>query len=124
MSCHTNVVDILTEITALGINLSMDDFGTGYSSLSYLREYPFNVLKIDRSFIDGIVLNNEDCNLVKAIIAMSHSLGLTVVAEGVETKEQHTLLNELGCDFMQGFYFSKPIPAKQFLDFSMNFDKK
>ncbi|MEI8618719.1 EAL domain-containing protein [Pseudoalteromonas sp. B193] len=72
MSCHTNVVDILTEITALGINLSMDDFGTGYSSLSYLREYPFNVLKIDRSFIDGIVLNNEDCNLVKAIIAMSH----------------------------------------------------
>ena len=124
MSCHTNVVDILTEITALGINLSMDDFGTGYSSLSYLREYPFNVLKIDRSFIDGIVLNNEDCNLVKAIIAMSHSLGLTVVAEGVETKEQLTLLNELGCDFMQGFYFSKPIPAKQFLDFSMNFDKK
>ena len=121
MSCHTNVVDILTEITALGINLSMDDFGTGYSSLSYLREYPFNVLKIDRSFIDGIVLNNEDCNLVKAIIAMSHSLGLTVVAEGVETKEQHTLLNELGCDFMQGFYFSKPIPAKQFLDYSMNF---
>ncbi|MDO6546253.1 bifunctional diguanylate cyclase/phosphodiesterase [Pseudoalteromonas carrageenovora] len=124
MSCHTNVVDILTEITALGIYLSMDDFGTGYSSLSYLREYPFNVLKIDRSFIDGIVLNNEDCNLVKAIIAMSHSLGLTVVAEGVETKEQHTLLNELGCDFMQGFYFSKPIPAKQFLDFSMNFDKQ
>ena len=124
MSCHTNVVDILTEITALGINLSMDDFGTGYSSLSYLREYPFNVLKIDRSFIDGIVLNNEDCNLVKAIIAMSHSLGLTVVAEGVETKEQLTLLNKLGCDFMQGFYFSKPIPAKQFLDFSMNFDKK
>ena len=124
MSCHTNVVDILTEITALGIYLSMDDFGTGYSSLSYLREYPFNVLKIDRSFIDGIVLNNEDCNLVKAIIAMSHSLGLTVVAEGVETKEQHTLLNELGCDFMQGFYFSKPIPAEQFLDFSMNFDKK
>ncbi|WP_310736005.1 EAL domain-containing protein [Pseudoalteromonas sp. SR41-7] len=124
MSCHTNVVDILTEITALGINLSMDDFGTGYSSLSYLREYPFNVLKIDRSFIDGIVLNNEDCNLVKAIIAMSHSLGLTVVAEGVETKEQHTLLNKLDCDFMQGFYFSRPIPAKQFLDFSMNFDKK
>ena len=121
MSCHTNVVDILTEITALGINLSMDDFGTGYSSLSYLREYPFNVLKIDRSFIDGIVLNNEDCNLVRAIIAMSHSLGLTVVAEGVETKEQHTLLNELGCDYMQGFYFSKPIPAKQFLDFSINF---
>ncbi|MBQ4859663.1 bifunctional diguanylate cyclase/phosphodiesterase [Pseudoalteromonas sp. MMG007] len=123
MSCHTNVVDLLTEIAALGINLSMDDFGTGYSSLSYLREYPFNVLKIDRSFIDGIILNSEDSNLVRAIVAMSHSLGLKVVAEGVETQEQHNLLKELDCDFMQGFYFSKPIPAAELLKYSSEYLK-
>lgn len=123
MSCHTNVVDLLTEIAALGINLSMDDFGTGYSSLSYLREYPFNVLKIDRSFIDGIILNSEDRNLVKAIVAMSHSLGLKVVAEGVETQEQHNLLKELDCDFMQGFYFSKPIPAAELLKYPSEYLK-
>lgn len=121
MSRYTHTVDILTEITALGIHLSMDDFGTGYSSLSYLREYPFKVLKIDRSFVDGITASKGDYNLVKATIAMSHSLGLTVVAEGVETKEQLVLLNELACDFVQGYYFSKPLPAKEFLSFSGRF---
>ena len=119
MGGQSYINEALVEINALGIKLSMDDFGTGYSSLSYLRDYPFDILKIDRSFINGVTLNKSDCNLVKAIIAMSHSLGLVVVAEGVETKEQLTLLNELGCDVVQGYYYSKPIPAKQLLDFSV-----
>jgi diguanylate cyclase (GGDEF)-like protein/PAS domain S-box-containing protein len=123
MSGQTYIHEVLNEINELGIKLAMDDFGTGYSSLSYLRQYPFDILKIDRSFIQGIALNKADCNLVKATIAMSHSLGLTVVAEGVETSEQLTLLAELDCDFVQGYYLSKPLPAKQLLDFSANFYK-
>lgn len=106
----------LLELHKLGIKLSMDDFGTGYSSLSYLRQYAFDALKIDRSFIDGITRNNEDYDLVKATIAMAHSLRLVVVAEGVEIREQLTLLEELGCDYAQGYYFSKPLTAKQLLE--------
>ncbi|AAZ27022.1 sensor domain-containing protein [Colwellia psychrerythraea] len=121
MSGQSHIHDALVEISELGIKLSMDDFGTGYSSLSYLRQYAFDVLKIDQSFIRGIPLNKADCELVNTIIAMAHSLGLTVVAEGVETKEQLTLLEELGCDLVQGYYFSKPIPAKQLLDFSVHY---
>lgn len=107
----------LVELHKLGIQLSMDDFGTGYSSLSYLRQYAFDVLKIDRSFINGITLNKEDCDLVKATIAMAHSLGLVVVAEGVEIYEQLALLDKLGCDFVQGYYFSRPVPAQELIDF-------
>jgi diguanylate cyclase (GGDEF)-like protein/PAS domain S-box-containing protein len=107
----------LHELHKLGVKLSMDDFGTGYSSLSYLRKYSFDVLKIDRSFVSGITLKKSDCDLVKATIAMAHSLGLLVVAEGVEIREQLTLLEELGCDLVQGYYFSRPIPAKELIDF-------
>jgi diguanylate cyclase (GGDEF)-like protein/PAS domain S-box-containing protein len=107
----------LAELHKLGVKLSMDDFGTGYSSLSYLRKYSFDVLKIDRSFVSGITLKKSDCNLVKATIVMAHSLGLLVVAEGVEIREELTLLEELGCDLAQGYYFSKPIPAKELIDF-------
>lgn len=107
----------LHELHKLGVKLSMDDFGTGYSSLSYLRKYSFDVLKIDRSFVSGITLKKSDCDLVKATIAMAHSLGLLVVAEGVEIREQLTLLDELGCDLAQGYYFSKPIPAKELIVF-------
>jgi diguanylate cyclase (GGDEF)-like protein/PAS domain S-box-containing protein len=121
MSGQSYVHDALVEINRLGIKLSMDDFGTGYSSLSYLREYDFDVLKIDQSFIHGIPTDKADCSLVKATIAMAHSLGLTVVAEGVETKSQLTVLDELDCDLVQGYYFSKPIPAKQLLEFSTNY---
>lgn len=116
MSCQLNIADVLAKITNFGIKLSMDDFGTGYSSLSYLRKYPFNVLKIDRSFISGITQNEEDLNVVKATIAMSHSLGLTVIAEGVETPCQLTLLNELGCDIVQGYYLSKPISENKIIE--------
>lgn len=121
MSGQSNIITTLAEITQLGITLSMDDFGTGYSSLSYLREYPFKVLKIDRSFINGITVNKEDCNLVKGIIAMSHSLGLSVVAEGVETKAQLLLLSDLDCDYIQGYFYSKPIPAEELLKYAAEY---
>lgn len=115
MSGQSHIHKTLAEMNELGIKLAMDDFGTGYSSLSYLREYPFDVLKIDQSFIHGITQNKADSDLVKATIAMSHSLGLTVIAEGVETKEQLTLLQELNCDYVQGYYFSKPLLANKLL---------
>lgn len=111
--------EALVSLHELGIKLSMDDFGTGYSSLSYLRQYAFDILKIDRSFINGITTNKADCDLVIATIAMAHSLGLKVVAEGVENKEQMLKLRELKCDYLQGYYFSKPVPAKELINFSM-----
>ncbi len=113
--------DALNELNKLGIKLSMDDFGTGYSSLSYLRRYAFDVLKIDRGFIQGIPKNEADCELVNAIIAMAQSLGLKIVAEGVETKEQVELLSTLGCDYLQGYFFSKPVPPTQLIDFSAGY---
>ncbi|MBL4832707.1 MAG: EAL domain-containing protein [Pseudomonas sp.] len=115
------VDDALAALKELGIKLSMDDFGTGYSSLSYLRRYDFNVLKIDRSFIQGIPKNKADCELVNAIIAMAQSLGLKTVAEGVETKEQVALLSTLGCDYLQGYFFSKAVPAQQLIDYSAKY---
>ena len=117
MSGQPYIHKALIEMNQLGVKLSMDDFGTGYSSLSYLREYTFDVLKIDQNFIHGIPENVSDCKLVKAIIAMAHSLGLRVIAEGVETKAQLTLLGTLGCDIVQGYYFSKPKPAGELLKF-------
>lgn len=121
MTGQSYVDQTLAKFDRLGVKLSMDDFGTGYSSLSYLRQYAFDVLKIDRSFIHGITLNDEDRNLVKATIAMAHSLGLVVVAEGVEMYEQLIILDKLKCDFVQGYYFSKPIPAKLFMEFLDNY---
>ncbi|WLI91403.1 EAL domain-containing protein [Massilia sp. R2A-15] len=100
-----------------GIRFSLDDFGTGYSSLSYLRFLPFEQLKIDRSFINRIPNDTKDAALVHAIIAMGHSLGLTVVAEGVETEQQRAFLAALGCDAYQGFLFSRPIDIGAFLRF-------
>ena len=121
MTGQSYISDALLELQRLGVKLSMDDFGTGYSSLSYLRQYDFDVLKIDRSFINGITQNKEDRDLVKASIAIAHSLGLDVVAEGVEITEQLTILKELNCDYVQGYYFSKPMPAGQFIDFSSHY---
>ncbi|WP_323750714.1 EAL domain-containing protein [Marinobacter sp.] len=116
---QSSVDEVLTDLHALGVKLSMDDFGTGYSSLSYLRQYDFDLLKIDRSFVSGITTNKEDRDLVTATIAMAHSLNLQVVAEGVETAEQLTLLGELGCDVAQGYYFSKPVPAHEMINYQL-----
>ncbi len=104
----------------MGVMILLDDFGTGYSSLSYLKKYDFHTLKIDRSFVCDIPDDAEDKALVQAIMAMAHSLSLEVVAEGVETKEQLDYLSTLGCDSIQGYFFSKPLPDKQFDDLMMN----
>lgn len=104
---------ILSDLSRLGIRLSMDDFGTGYSSLSYLKMFPIQKLKIDRSFIKDITINDDDRAIVTTIIAMAHNLKMNVIAEGVETKEQIEFLMENGCDDIQGYYFSKPIPANE-----------
>ena len=95
------------------IKISLDDFGTGYSSLSYLRSYPFDTLKIDRSFINDINVDPADRELVNAAIAMAHGLGLKVVAEGVETEEQLESLATQYCDVAQGYLFSKPVPPEE-----------
>ncbi len=104
----------LKELRALGIHFSIDDFGTGYSSLSYLKRFPIQNLKIDRSFVLGIGSGEEDRSIVTAIIALAHSLQLQVTAEGVEDDSQLTFLAEKGCDMVQGYLFSKPVPAEAF----------
>lgn len=104
----------LATLKASGIYLSLDDFGTGYSSLSYLRQYPFDVLKIDRSFVQDINIDLGDNALVQAIIAMAHSLGIEVIAEGVETLDQLMFLKSHGCDEIQGYWLGKPMPPEKF----------
>ena len=105
---------MLYELRKMGVRLSMDDFGTGYSSFSYLRRFPLDVLKIDKSFIDEIPGKKDTAAIINAIIAMSHSLNLTVVAEGVEKEEQVEFLSRNGCDQIQGYYFSRPLPEDEF----------
>jgi diguanylate cyclase (GGDEF)-like protein/PAS domain S-box-containing protein len=113
MSGLTQILDAMITLTNRGIAFAMDDFGTGYSSLNYLRTYPFNTLKIDRSFVKDITEDNADLELVNAAIAMAHALGLKVVAEGVETDEQLTLLSNNDCDIAQGFLLGKPVTLEK-----------
>lgn len=109
------VKETLEALHQMGVTLAMDDFGTGYSSLSYLRSYPFDVLKIDRSFVNEIFDKPANKELINAIVAMSEGLGLKVVAEGVETKEQCEFLLGIGCDYGQGYFFSKPVSEMELL---------
>jgi len=104
-------IALLHKIQAAGIHLSIDDFGTGYSSMAYLKRFPIDQLKIDRSFVNAVP--GDGAAIAKAIIAMAHSLNMTVVAEGVETEEQVAFLSDAGCDVMQGYYFARPMPAEQ-----------
>jgi predicted signal transduction protein with EAL and GGDEF domain len=104
----------LNEIKALGIRIAIDDFGTGYSSLSQLKRFPVDTLKVDRSFIRELETEEEDRAITQAIITMGKTLGLTIVAEGVETAEQQSFLSKHACDEIQGYYFSKPIPCAEF----------
>jgi len=112
LMADTNAADrSLRDLRGLGLHLSVDDFGTGYSSLTYLKHFPVEAIKIDRSFVAGLGLEADDTSIVEAVVRLGHSLGLRVVAEGVETPLQLNLLRELGCDFGQGYLFGRPSPA-------------
>ncbi len=108
--------DAVEELHEMGVRLAIDDFGTGYSSLSYLKRFPVDVVKIDRGFIHGLGHHQHDTEIVRAVLALGQSLGLTTVAEGVETTEQLDMLRELGCDCAQGFLLSRPVPAQDLPD--------
>jgi diguanylate cyclase (GGDEF)-like protein len=114
MQREKETVEILHILRAKGIKLAIDDFGTGYSSLSYLKRFPIDILKIDKSFVDDVPYDADDSAIVTAIIAMAQALGYQVLAEGVEQEEQLRFLEEKGCTMYQGYYKSKPLPAKEF----------
>ncbi len=109
---RTVAMEVMESLRSLGISLSMDDFGTGYSSLSYLHSFPFNVLKIDRSFVGRITEGAQPLQIVKTIIELARVFDLDVVAEGIETQDQHNLLRQMGCRFGQGFLFARPMAAE------------
>jgi EAL domain-containing protein (putative c-di-GMP-specific phosphodiesterase class I) len=102
---------VLTELKALGVRLDIDDFGTGYSSLSRLQRFPVDTLKIDRSFVSQMDTDVETREIVRIIVMLAHGLHLKVVAEGVETEAQAQMLRDIGCEFAQGYLYSKPVPA-------------
>jgi EAL domain-containing protein (putative c-di-GMP-specific phosphodiesterase class I) len=112
---HT--LQALHRLRELGVRLSIDDFGTGYSSLSYLKRFPVDIIKIDRSFVRDVPHDADDAAIVTGIIALAHSLRLQVVAEGVETDAQMQFLTKHGCDILQGYFLSPPVPAGEFARF-------
>ena len=107
-------LDILRDLTALGVKVSLDDFGTGYSSLQHLKEFPIHALKIDRSFVSGVTVKANDAAIVRAIIAIGQCLGLKVIAEGIETHSQLAFLKDHTCDWYQGFLLGGPMPEETF----------
>ena len=125
LMCNLNSTSqLLRQIRALGVSLSIDDFGTGYSSLAYLKRLPLNTLKIDRSFIQDIPASSQDMEIVQAIILMAHTLHLQVVTEGVETTRQFEFLNQLGCDFIQGYLLSRPVAFEALPEILQQLDKR
>ncbi|UTH74905.1 EAL domain-containing protein [Chromobacterium sp. IIBBL 290-4] len=117
-------VQLLTELKALGVWLSIDDFGTGYSSLSYLKRFPLDTLKIDRSFVDGLPEDGDNAAIAEAILAMAKKLQFHVVAEGVESEEQASFLQAKGCHTLQGYQFSRPLPAAEFAEQALRWQKQ
>ena len=106
-------INMMNELNAMGLSLAIDDFGTGYSSLAYLKRFPIQKLKIDRSFIADIAVDQNDAAIAKSIISLAHNMSLNVVAEGVEDDDQVEWLRQRGCDMAQGFYFAKPLSVEQ-----------
>jgi len=121
MSDAAHSMKLLEGLSALGVGLSIDDFGTGYSSLAYLQQLEVAKLKIDLSFIREVTSNANSSAIVKAIIALGHSLGLELIAEGVETREQAECLRNLHCDAIQGYWISPPLPAAEMMLFLQSF---
>jgi len=111
---------VLDRLKVLGVRIAIDDFGTGYSSFSYLRRFPVDILKIDQSFVAGLETDAEAHAIVHAIVDLGHTLGLEVVAEGVETEGQLGRLREMGCDFAQGYLLARAVPAARIHDFLSN----
>jgi diguanylate cyclase (GGDEF)-like protein/PAS domain S-box-containing protein len=117
-------IEVLWELKGLGATIALDDFGTGYSSLTYLQKLPIDILKVDREFIRNVVKEDEECYIFNTIVDLAHKLGLKVVAEGVETKEQLAFLVHSGCDIGQGYYFSKPLPKEEIDTFFLQYKPK
>ena len=114
-----SAVRLLSKLRSLGVALSLDDFGTGYSSLSYLQQFPLDVLKIDRCFVSKLDRNSKNATITRALIKIAHQLKLTVIAEGVETKEELAFLSQNNCDHIQGYFFSPPLPTNKLQQFTM-----
>ena len=109
-------LDVLNRLSAMGVKLSIDDFGTGYSSLAHLKQMPVDELKIDKSFVTGMLEDESDAMIVRSVIDLAHNIGISVVAEGVETEEIYNRLKEMGCDAVQGYYMSKPLSVEDLLE--------
>jgi len=107
----------LVELSDLGVTLAVDDFGSGYSSLGYLQRFPMDVLKVDRSFIEGLMSPGNDGGVMRAIVDLADTLGMLVVAEGIEEREQLARVSQLGCSRGQGYLFSRPVPPERLGDF-------
>jgi EAL domain-containing protein (putative c-di-GMP-specific phosphodiesterase class I) len=112
LHAESDVTNKLLAFRDAGIQVAIDDFGTGYSSLSYLKKFDIDYLKIDQTFVRNLSTDENDVALCEAIIVMAHKLGLKVIAEGVETEQQRSILAAAGCDYAQGYLFSKPVPPE------------
>ena len=114
MISESETVKYFLALKKLGVGISLDDFGTGYTSFGYLKKFPADVIKIDKSLVDYILTNEEDQRIVKAMIELAHNLGMQIVVEGIENKKMVDMIASYGCDYMQGYYFARPLPVFEF----------